>query len=309
MSSYHPDGLTVDVVGIIAPDRGRNCDEHPFCGEIVALDVVVRFRREMIHVAGGTDGGPGMEEPAIVVFWMTNGIDACCTGFLPRHMNHHAVRYDGVHGQITETFSAGHHNHAIREKWHRNMGFCRAAVISPLNGDAMVVEVAGGGVAALGEVPAGVEAAELAKKFRLGGPLPRGIHSSYFRHWKRMNVSPYLRDGVFVELTVVGDSDNGVNADANWKRVITKKKECEAAVLAILEAPDSLPVLLATHRVWKTKKNATKLKSINKSIEDAKKDEEVIEAKKVAIKKKAAEKRKATTASAAAATASIDLTE
>ena len=57
MSSYHPDGLTVDVVGINASDRGRNCDDHPFCGEIVALDVVVRFRREMIHVAGGTDGG------------------------------------------------------------------------------------------------------------------------------------------------------------------------------------------------------------------------------------------------------------
>jgi hypothetical protein len=61
MSSYHPDGLTVDVVGIITPDHGRNCDDHPFCGEIVALDVVVRFCREMIHVAGGTDGGPGSQ--------------------------------------------------------------------------------------------------------------------------------------------------------------------------------------------------------------------------------------------------------
>ena len=150
MSSYHPDGLTVDVVGIIAPDRGRNCDDHPFCGEIVALDVVVRFRREMIHVAGGTDGGPGREEPAIVVYWVTDGIDACRIGFLPRHMNHHAARYDGVLGQVTETFSGGHHNHAVREKWHRNMGFCRAAVISPLNGDAMVVQVTGGGWAALG---------------------------------------------------------------------------------------------------------------------------------------------------------------
>ena len=35
MSSYHPDGLTVDIVGIIASNRGRNCDEHPFWGEIV----------------------------------------------------------------------------------------------------------------------------------------------------------------------------------------------------------------------------------------------------------------------------------
>jgi hypothetical protein len=303
MSSYHPDGLTVDVVGINASDRGRNCEDHPFCGEIVALDIVVRFRREMIHVAGGTDGGPGREEPAIVVYWVTDGIDACRIGFLPRHMNHHAARYDGVLGQVTETFSGGHHNHAIREKWHRNMGFCRAAVISPLNGDAMVVQVTGGGVAALGEANAGVEAAELAKKFRLGGPLPRGIHSSYFRHWKPMNVSPLLRDGVFVELTAVGDTDNGVNADANWKRVIAKKRECEAAVLAILEAPDSLAISeLTTHRVWKTKKNGAKVKSINKSIKEA-----------VAMKKKAATKRKATTASAAEtesiATVSIDLTE
>jgi hypothetical protein len=62
------------------------------------------------------------------------------------------------------------------------MGFCRAAVISPLNGDAMLVEVAGGGVAALGEVTAGMAAAEAAKKFCLGGSLPRGIHSPYFHH-------------------------------------------------------------------------------------------------------------------------------
>ena len=98
--------------------------------------------------------------------------------------------------------------------------------------------------------------------------------------------------------------------------LMPKKKECEAAVLAILEAPASLPIsLLMTHRVWKTKKNAAKMKSINKLIEDAKKNEEVIEAKKVAvaIKKKSAVKRKATTASVAAtasiAMASIDLTE
>jgi len=73
------------------------------------------------------------------------------------------------------------------------MGFIHVAAIYPLNGDAMVVEVAevaGCGVAALGEVPDGVLAAEATKKFRLGGPLPRGIHSSYFCHWHPMNVSP-----------------------------------------------------------------------------------------------------------------------
>ena len=33
MLSYHPDGLTVDIVGIIASDHGRHYYEHPFCGE------------------------------------------------------------------------------------------------------------------------------------------------------------------------------------------------------------------------------------------------------------------------------------
>ena len=158
-------------------------------------------------------------------------------------------------------------------------------------------QVAGGGVvAALGEVPAGMTAAEEAKKLRLGGPLPRGIHSSYFHHWRLMNVSPLLHDGVFVELTAVGDTDNGVNCDATWSRIMAKKKECQATVLAILDAPDSKPIAatIACHHVWKTKKNATKLKSVNKPIKDAKKEDEEIEAKKAASKKKAAEKRKAT---------------
>ena len=202
------------------------------------------------------------------------------------------------------------------------MGFCHVAVISPLNGDAMVVEVAGGGVAVLGEVPAGMTAAEAAKKFRLGGSLLRDIHSLYFRHWHPMNESPFLRDGAFVELTMVGDTDNYVNCDATWSRVMTKKKECEAAVLAILDAPDSEPnaVAIACHRMWKTKKNATQLKSVNKPINNTKKEDKEIEVKKAASKKKAAEKRKATselrkaamTASAAAmasATTPVNLTE
>jgi hypothetical protein len=48
--------------------------------------------------------------------------------------------------------------------------------------------------------------------------------------------------GVFVELMAVGNTDNGVNCDATWSRVMTKKKECEAVVLAILDATDSEPI-------------------------------------------------------------------
>jgi hypothetical protein len=68
MLSYHPNGLTVDIVDIIASDCGRSCEDHPFCGEIVALDIVVHFCCEMIHNAGGVDGRLGREELAIVMY-------------------------------------------------------------------------------------------------------------------------------------------------------------------------------------------------------------------------------------------------
>ena len=120
----------------------------------------------------------------------------------------------------------------------------------------------------------------------------------------------------------MGDTDNGVNCDATWSRVMMKKKECEVAVLTILDVLDSEPIAetIACHRVWKTKKNATKLKLVNKSINNAKKEDKESETKKAASKKKAAEKRKATlelkkavtTASAAvmaSATTPVNLTE
>ena len=66
-----------------------------------------------------------------------------------------------------------------------------------------------------------------------------------------MNVSHHLCDGVFVEVTAVGDTDNGVNCDTTWSKVMTKKKECKAAVLTILDVPDSEPIAatIACHRV------------------------------------------------------------
>ncbi len=265
MSSYHPSGLTVDIVGIIVSDHGCNCKDHFFCGEIVALNVAVCFCCEMIHIVGGTDGGPEREEQAFVVYWVTVGIYAChCIGFVPWHKNHHAAHYDGILGQITATISGGHLNYAVREKWHRNMGFCFVPIISPLNGDKVVVEVAGGSVTALREVPARVATAEAEKKFCLGGPLPCRIHSSYFCRWRPMNVSPYLHDGVFVEVKVVGDTDNGVNCDATWSKVTTKKKESKAVVLAILDAPDLelITDTLVCH--CKAKRSATKMKAAEK---------------------------------------------
>jgi hypothetical protein len=42
--AHHPDEPLVEIVGIEESGRGRSCEEHPVCGQVLALDSVVRFR-------------------------------------------------------------------------------------------------------------------------------------------------------------------------------------------------------------------------------------------------------------------------
>ena len=124
----HPAGSTVDIVGISAKDQGRSCECHRKCGEVLKLDVVVRFRRVQVVVAG-------KEETAIAVYWVNEGIDRCRVGFLPRHMTMRADRYDGVLAQIIGVYGSATEDESkyVREKAHKNKGFAEAAIISKLN--------------------------------------------------------------------------------------------------------------------------------------------------------------------------------
>ena len=71
--AMHPTGVTVDIVGINAGNRGRNCEEHDVCGTVLTLDALVRFRVEQVLVNG-------REETAICVYWVTDGVDRCPVG-------------------------------------------------------------------------------------------------------------------------------------------------------------------------------------------------------------------------------------
>ena len=70
------------------------CEEHKICGKVLKEDVAVRLRKIQLMVEG-------KEETAIVAIWVTDGIDRCRVGFLPRHMVRHAARYDGALAQVT----------------------------------------------------------------------------------------------------------------------------------------------------------------------------------------------------------------
>ncbi len=88
-------------------------------------NVVVHFRKVQIVVEG-------WEEMAIKAYWLSDGIDRCHVGFVPRHMVKHAAHYNGVLAQVTRVFSTDSmcSNSAERCKFHKNKGGFLAAMIA-----------------------------------------------------------------------------------------------------------------------------------------------------------------------------------
>ena len=123
--AYHPSGITVDIVGTEASDRGRNCEEHSCCGNILELDVVVRLRAVQIVV-------DGVEEEAIAAYWVSDGIDRCRVGFLPRHLIKHKKKYNGKLAQIVDMYKDSD-SPTKRKKHHHNRGCCLAALIDSMH--------------------------------------------------------------------------------------------------------------------------------------------------------------------------------
>ncbi len=69
------------------------------------------------------------EETAITVNWVSDGIDRCGVGFLPRTFVMQGSIWDGVLCQVVEVFQKDDPSKLCRAKWHQNKGFERVAVI------------------------------------------------------------------------------------------------------------------------------------------------------------------------------------
>ena len=128
----HLSGIVVEIVGTEMSCQGRSCEEHDNCGEVLKEDVVVHLRKIQLMVEG-------KEETAITEIWVTDGINRCRVGFVPCHMVRHAARYDGVLAQVTRVFSSDPEtcDSAERRLFFKNLGYCRAAIISTLPGSTM----------------------------------------------------------------------------------------------------------------------------------------------------------------------------
>jgi hypothetical protein len=123
--AHHPSPIVLHIVGTEADDRGRSCEEHHHCGEVLEEDMVLRLRKVQIKAGEA-------EETAIAAIWVTDGIDRCRVGFLQRHMVAHAARFDGALAQVTKVLSADDGDTAERRLFHKNKGCCYATIISHL---------------------------------------------------------------------------------------------------------------------------------------------------------------------------------
>jgi hypothetical protein len=127
----HPCSILVKIVGTTVSCQGRSCEDHEICGDVLKEDVVVRLCKMQLIVEG-------KEETVIAVIWVTDGVDCCRVGFLPHHMVKHATRYEGALAQVIRVLSdnAATCNSAERRMFHKNKGFCLAAIITSLPGSA-----------------------------------------------------------------------------------------------------------------------------------------------------------------------------
>jgi hypothetical protein len=119
----HPQGVVVNIVGIEEGSRGHSCEHHAICGNNLILDCVIRLRKVQIVA------DDGHEETAVAAYWVSDGVDLCRVGFLPRQFIKHADKFDGKLAQITKFLAMSESPSCCRLS-HRYRGMCRAAIIT-----------------------------------------------------------------------------------------------------------------------------------------------------------------------------------
>ena len=58
----------------------------------------------------------GKEETALVVYWVTDGVDRCQVGFVPWHLVKHMGKYNGALVQKMDVYSAADDSNYRRQK-------------------------------------------------------------------------------------------------------------------------------------------------------------------------------------------------
>ena len=70
------------------------------------------------------------EESPVVAFWVLDGIDRCCIGYLPKVYVKNWKQYEGALVQVVEVYSGDSDSPMKLQKFHRNHGLAVGVIIS-----------------------------------------------------------------------------------------------------------------------------------------------------------------------------------
>ena len=122
--AQHRWGRTIEIFGIESLTNGRSCEEHVICGSVLQDDVAVRLRKVQVLIEE-------KEETAIAAFWVSDGVDRCRVGYLPKIHVKHWKLLEGALAQIIEVYHQEIDSPTKRQKCRRNSGCAVTALISP----------------------------------------------------------------------------------------------------------------------------------------------------------------------------------
>ena len=127
MASLIPNGISVDIVGINASDRGRSCDVHATCG----TQLVAGKQGTVLRIREVTISRNAKDETALALYVhsLEDGIDGCRVGFLRQHLLKHKELYVNKCVQVSKIYSEHSDCPSDRQKHYRNHGCCRAVVL------------------------------------------------------------------------------------------------------------------------------------------------------------------------------------
>ena len=118
----HPTGI-VDIIRTEETSQGRTCDDGKMaCGSLLVTDSLVQFHKVQVVI-------DGVEETALAVYLVSEGIDRCWVGFLRRFLVKHKKKYDGRLAQITDILGSESESLSDHHKYHRNKGYCHAVLL------------------------------------------------------------------------------------------------------------------------------------------------------------------------------------
>ena len=131
----HSSGVVIDIVGTIKNDCGCYCEEHPdgCSAAVIVDDIVVYIQKEQILIEDFLLGKVKMREQTALTFnWVSDSIDRCHVGFLPKAYVQHAKLWDGALLQVVFVGALDDLSSIIHRKYHHYCGYAWAAVISAL---------------------------------------------------------------------------------------------------------------------------------------------------------------------------------